>query len=137
MTNWKDKPEDFWREQLSEEAYAVCREKGTERPFSGELNDEYRPGHYYCVCCGQLLFEGETKFNAGCGWPSFYAAAEGDAIDERPDNSMGMTRTEITCSGCGSHLGHVFEDGPPPTGLRYCLNSVAMTFEPADEDEDE
>jgi peptide-methionine (R)-S-oxide reductase len=135
MSDYKDKDDAYWRERLSEEAYAVCREKGTESPFSGELNDETRPGLYHCVCCGALLFDSETKFDAGCGWPSFYAAAEEGNITETADHSHGMIRTEITCSQCDSHLGHVFDDGPAPSGLRYCLNSVAMTFEPNDEDE--
>lgn len=129
MTDSKQKDDAHWRQVLTPEQYAVCRQKGTEPPFSGEYNDEFRAGRYYCVCCGALLFDGDSKFNAGCGWPSFSQPAA-DNITETPDHSHGMVRTEITCSQCGSHLGHVFDDGPPPTGLRYCLNSVALRFEP-------
>lgn len=131
MTDWKQKDDAYWRQALTPEQFAVCRQKGTERPFTGEYNSEFGSGRYYCVCCGALLFDGDSKFNAGCGWPSFYQAAA-DNITETPDHSHGMVRTEITCSQCGSHLGHVFDDGPPPTGLRYCLNSVALRFEPED-----
>ena len=133
MSDWKDKPESYWRERLTPEQFYVCREKGTERPFTGQYNDEFRSGHYYCVCCGELLFDSDTKFNAGCGWPSFYAAAKDENITETEDRSLGMVRTEITCSNCGAHLGHVFDDGPPPTGLRYCLNSASLAFS-ADEE---
>lgn len=137
MKDAKDKPDSYWRQKLTPEQYAVCRQKGTERPFTGKYNTENRNGNYHCVCCGELLFDSATKFNAGCGWPSFYAAAVPENITETRDLSHGMIRTEITCSHCGSHLGHVFEDGPAPTGLRYCLNSVSLDFEAADGDSDD
>lgn len=117
-----------WREKLSPEAYRVLREKGTERPFSGALLDEERPGRYICAGCGTELFDAATKFDAGCGWPSFYASIE-DNVDYKEDTSLGMRRIEILCKNCGGHLGHVFPDGPTATGQRYCVNSVALDFE--------
>lgn len=118
-----------WREQLTPEQYHVTREKGTERPFSGDhgVSDEH--GIYHCICCGAALFENEHKFEAACGWPSFDRPLAGAAVEEHTDNTHGMQRTEVTCSRCDAHLGHVFPDGPPEsTGLRYCINSVAVGF---------
>lgn len=123
------KTEKEWREQLSPEAYSVCRAHGTEAPFSGEFHDFKGDGVYSCVCCGQKLFDSQTKFNSGTGWPSFYETIDDEAVSEVKDISHGMTRVEILCSKCDAHLGHVFPDGPQPTGLRYCINSVCLDFE--------
>ncbi len=123
------KSEDEWRRELTPEQYRVTRAKGTERPFTGAYWDTDEPGIYRCVCCGAPLFGADEKFDAGCGWPSFSAPLAAAQIDEAEDSSHGMQRTEVTCGQCGAHLGHVFPDGPRPTGLRYCINSASLRLE--------
>jgi peptide-methionine (R)-S-oxide reductase len=137
MTDDIPTSEAEWREALSPERYQVLRERGTERPFTGKYYDYKAPGTYHCGGCGALLFTSEAKYNSGTGWPSFYQPANAAAVDEREDASHGMIRTEVICSRCGGHLGHVFDDGPPPTGLRYCINSAALEFEPAEDTTDQ
>ena len=126
------KSEAQWREKLSPEAFAVCRQKGTERPYTGQYDKHFEKGQYLCHCCGAQLFSSASKFDAGCGWPSFSAPVSGPAIKEEVDVTHGMSRTEVMCDDCGAHLGHVFPDGPPETGLRYCINSVSLDFKKAD-----
>ena len=124
--------DDELHSRLTPMQYHCTQEAGTEAPFTGEYWDDERPGTYNCVVCGEPLFESSTKFDAGCGWPSFWAPISDDLIDERPDHSLGRVRTETTCGSCGAHLGHVFPDGPQPTGDRYCINSACITLEPED-----
>lgn len=123
------KTEAEWRAQLTPEQYHITREKGTEAPFTNKYWKEMRPGTYHCVCCGQPLFSSEQKYECSCGWPSFWAAISPDAVETEPDTSFGMVRTEVHCSRCDAHLGHLFDDGPQPTGQRYCIDSESIELE--------
>ncbi len=130
MADKLKKSDEQWKQELTPQQYHVLREKGTEPAFTGEYAHNDSPGTYLCAACGQELFGSETKFDSGCGWPSFYAPAAPDRVEDTTDNSHGMKRVEVTCSRCGGHLGHVFSDGPRPTGLRYCINSASLKLDP-------
>ena len=123
------KSKDQWKSILSEESYLVTRESATERPFTGKYWNFDKDGTYHCICCAIPLFKSDTKFDAGCGWPSFFLPVDNQSIKEIEDNSFGMSRIEVKCTNCDAHLGHVFNDGPEPSGLRYCINSVSIDFE--------
>ena len=132
MSDKVHRSDEEWRQQLSPERYAVTREAGTEPAFSGEYHDSKESGIYACACCGQRLFSSEKKFDSGTGWPSFFAPISENAVSTETDSSYGMSRTEVLCSRCDAHLGHLFPDGPQPTGLRYCMNSLSIKHENAD-----
>jgi peptide-methionine (R)-S-oxide reductase len=129
MTDKITKSDTEWREELSAEEYNVCRQQGTERAFTGRYWDTKTPGTYHCVACGEALFQSDTKYDSGSGWPSFYQPLNETCVEENRDETLGMVRTEVHCAKCESHLGHVFPDGPQPTGLRYCINSLSLKLE--------
>ena len=134
MTDKIKKSDEEWREVLTDEQYRVTRQHGTERAFTGEYHDSKTPGTYVCVCCGQPLFTSNEKYDSGSGWPSYWQPGSDNAVATTEDRSHGMRRTEVHCSQCDAHLGHVFPDGPPPTGLRYCINSLSLKLHPDTED---
>jgi peptide-methionine (R)-S-oxide reductase len=137
MSDLKQMPESYWKEKLTPEQYRVCRQKGTERAFSGPLYYNQEQGMYECVACGHELFSSENKFDAGCGWPSFDQPIDSENVEHHEDRSFFMVRTEVTCKNCGAHLGHVFDDGPrDTTGQRYCINSVSLKFVPAEQEDE-
>ncbi len=133
MTNMKKKTDDEWKKELTSEQFRVLRLKGTEKPFMGKYWNHEKEGAYKCTGCGTVLFESDTKFDAGCGWPSFSSPIRESNIEEKTDTTHGRVRTEVLCKNCGGHLGHVFDDGPKPIGLRYCINSVSIDFEKKEE----
>ncbi|MDX2478552.1 MAG: peptide-methionine (R)-S-oxide reductase MsrB [Gammaproteobacteria bacterium] len=134
MTEKIDKSDEEWQQELTAEEFIVCRKKGTERPFTGKYNDTKEEGMYLCRCCGEPLFNSAAKYDSGSGWPSFFQTSTETGVTEAQDATHGMSRTEIQCSHCGAHLGHVFADGPQPTGLRYCVNSLSLKLDKEQKD---